>query len=151
MRRASSEVWSLLEPVIESMGYEFVGAQFGQAENGLTLRIFIDKAGGVQLDDCSVVSKQVSAALDVEDLIDAAYMLEVSSPGIDRPLFTEQQFKSQVGKIVRIKMHSMMAGRRRFTGMLKAVEGELASVEVDGLVYDLPLHNIESARIEATV
>jgi len=151
MRRASPEVWSLLEPVIEAMGYEFVGAQYGQAENGLTLRVFIDKENGVVLDDCSAVSRQISATLDVDDLIESAYMLEVSSPGIDRPLFTLAHFERHIGETVRLKMQVMMSGRRKFTGTLTKVVGELVSVEVDGQVYDLPLQSIESARLEATV
>lgn len=151
MRRASAEVWSLLQPVIEAMGYEFVGAQLGQAENGMTLRVYIDNAEGINLDDCSAVSRQVSAALDVDDLIDGAYMLEVSSPGLDRPLFTLAQYKQHVGQTVNIKLRELVSGRRRFTGLLTAVEEDLALVEIDGTVYDLPMDKIESARLESTV
>ncbi len=138
----------MLQPVIESMGYEFVGAQFGQAENGLTLRIFIDKQDGIVLDDCAAVSRQVSAALDVEDTIESAYLLEVSSPGIDRPLFTAEQFGQQVGQAIKVKMNVMVLGRRNFTGELLAVEDQLLVIDVDGQDYELPVADIESARLE---
>lgn len=168
MRSASPEVLAVLEPIISSMGYEFVGAQYGQAESGLTLRVFIDvapvsiasidtaKSGaglndvekGIVLDDCAAVSRQLSAVLDVEDVIEGAYALEVSSPGIDRPLFTAEQFTRFVGKQIRVKMNAMVLGRRKFKGELTAVEGQLALVEVDGEIYDLPIDDIESARLE---
>ena len=103
------------------------------------------------LDDCSAVSRQISAVLDVEDIIDAAYQLEVSSPGIDRPLFTPEHFRRYVGELVKVKMNVMVLGRRNFTGRLTAVEDELALVEVDGQVYDLPVDNMESARLEVAI
>ena len=129
------------------MGYEFIGAEFGQAENGQTLRVYIDKSEGIVLDDCAVVSRQLNAVLDVEDTIKSAYQLEVSSPGIDRPLFTEEQFRDQLKEVIRVKMADGVDGRRNFKGELVAVNTGVVTVEVDGLDYELPLDDIDQAYV----
>lgn len=147
MRRAANEVWALLEPVIVSMGYEFVGAQFGQSESGPTLRVFIDQEGGIVLEDCAAVSRQISAVLDVEDVIATAYALEVSSPGIDRPLFTVDQFKAHLGTMIRVKMNAQVGGRRNFKGTLISADVEEIVIEVDGIDYNLVIDEMESAQV----
>lgn len=150
MRRAAQSVWDLLEPEIKGLGYEFVGAVFGQAENGMTLRVYIDKDDGIVLDDCAKVSRQVSALLDVEDVIDVAYLLEVSSPGMDRPLFTAEQFAREVGQNVRIKMTTMVSKRRKFTGELLAVEDDRVVIDIDDAQVTLKIDDIESAKLIPT-
>ena len=147
MQRASAQVVSVIEPVVTGLGYELVGAEFGQAENGQTLRVYIDKPEGIVMDDCAAVSRQLNAVLDVEDTIKSAYLLEVSSPGVDRPLFTEAHFAAQVGEQVRVRMADGVNGRRNFKGTLVAVEGEQAVVEVDGIDYELPLPDVEQAHL----
>ena len=143
----------MLEPVTRSMGYEFVGAEWGQAENGMTLRVYIDvdKAEGIQVEDCADVSRQLSALLDVEDPIAGEYCLEVSSPGIERPLFNEEQFTAEVGKMVKIKLlHPLVmesGERRNFKGTLKTVAAGLAEVEVDGVIFELDLNDVEQASL----
>jgi len=104
MQRASPAIVEIISPVVKGLDYEFIGAEFGQAENGQTLRVYIDKPEGIVLEDCAAVSRQLNAVLDVEDTIKSAYQLEVSSPGVDRPLFTEAQFKEQLGEMIREKM-----------------------------------------------
>ncbi len=150
MRRATETVWSLLEPEIKGLGYEFVGAVFGQAENGMTLRVYIDKDDGIVLDDCARVSRQISALLDVEDVIDVAYLLEVSSPGLDRPLFTAEQFAREIGQSVRLKMTTMVSKRRKFTGELVAVEDNRIVLEFDDTQTTLNIDDIESAKLIPT-
>lgn len=147
MQRASPQVVSVVEPVVTGLGYELVGAEFGQAENGQTLRIYIDKNDGILMEDCAAVSRQLNAVLDVEDTIKSAYLLEVSSPGVDRPLFTEAQFAAQVGEQVRVRMADGVNGRRNFKGRLVAVENANAVVEVDGIDYDLPVADVEQAHL----
>jgi len=152
MRRASMEIVEKLEPVVTGLEYEFVGAEMGQTENGLTLRIYIDKPGGIDVEDCATVSRQVNAVIDVEEtdgnaLISSAYLLEVSSPGIDRPLFSSTHFAEQVGQIVKVKLLSGVDGRRNFKGKLISANTEQAVVEVDGLDYDLPLNDIAEAYL----
>jgi len=147
MQRASPLVVSVVEPVVSGLGYELVGAEFGQAENGQTLRVYIDKPEGIVMDDCAAVSRQLNAVLDVEDVIKSAYLLEVSSPGVDRPLFTDAQFSQQLGEQVRIRMAEAVNGRRNFKGALVAVENACAVVEVDGIDYELPIIDVEQAHL----
>ncbi len=154
MRRASAEIWDLLEPVTRSMGYEFVGAEFGQAENGQTLRVYIDKPesdNGVQVEDCANVSHQLSALLDVEDPIGSEYCLEVSSPGLERPLFTESQFKQQVNETVSIKLRQAMqtetGSRKNFKGELVSVEGSALDIRIDDQLFSLRIADIEQAKL----
>jgi len=149
MRRVSESVASVLTPVVEGLGYSMLGAQLGQAENGHTLRVYIDttRADGIQIDDCATVSRQLSAVLDVEDVIDVAYQLEVSSPGLDRPLFDAAHFKDQVGETIKVKMNVGVAGRRKFTGELISVAEDSATIEVDGLDYELPISDVEWAHL----
>lgn len=149
MQRASAQVVSVIEPVVTGLGYELVGAEFGQAENGQTLRVYIDtdSEAGIVMEDCATVSRQLNAVLDVEDTIKSAYLLEVSSPGVDRPLFTEAQFAAQTGEAVRVRMADGVGGRRNFKGNLVAVKDGMATVEVDGIDYDLPIVDVEQAHI----
>ncbi len=147
MQRASPAIVEIVSPVVTGLGYEFIGAEFGQAENGQTLRVYIDKSEGIVLDDCAVVSRQLNAVLDVEDTIKSAYQLEVSSPGVDRPLFTEEQFRDQLKEVIRVKMADGVDGRRNFKGELVAVNTGIVTVEVDGLDYDLPLDDIDQAYV----
>lgn len=147
MQRASTQVVSVIEPVVTGLGYELVGAEFGQAENGQTLRVYIDTDAGIVMEDCAAVSRQLNAVLDVEDTIKSAYLLEVSSPGVDRPLFTEEQFAAQTGEQVRVRMADGVGGRRNFKGQLVAVKDGIATVEVDGIDYDLPIADVEQAHI----
>lgn len=147
MQRASPAMAAVVEPVVTGLGYEFVGAEFGQTENGQTLRIYIDRPDGVDVDDCATVSRQVDAALDVDDVVPGAYLLEVSSPGVDRPLFDERQFAAQIGEEVRVRLLGGVDGRRNFKGRLLAVEDGTATVEVDGTDHALPLADVEQAYL----
>ncbi len=149
MRRASTEIIELVKPVVEGLGYEFVGAEFGQTENGQALRIYIDKPDGIDVEDCATVSRQLNAVMDVEDAISSAYLLEVSSPGIDRPLFSAEHFSQSVGETIKVKLLSGVDGRRNFKGKLVDANSEQAVVEVDGLDYSLPLDDIAEAYLLA--
>ena len=128
MQRASPAIVEIVSPVVTGLGYEFIGAEFGQAENGETLRVYIDKGEGIVLEDCAAVSRQLNAVLDVEDTIKSAYQLEVSSPGVDRPLFTEEQFRDQLKEVIRVKMADGVDGRRNFKGELVAVNTGVVTV-----------------------
>lgn len=147
MQRASKQVVDVIEPVVTGLGYELVGAEFGMAENGTTLRVYIDKPEGIVMDDCAAVSHQLNAVLDVEDTIKSAYLLEVSSPGIDRPLFTEAHFTAQIGQTVKVRLADGIGGRRNFKGPLVAVQSGVATVEVDGIDYELEISDVEQAHI----
>ncbi len=147
MHKASEKIWQCVEPVVEGLGYEFVGAEYGQAEGGNTLRVYIDKVGGVVLDDCASVSHQLSAVLDVEEPIQSKYILEVSSPGINRPLFKIQDYQDAVDKEVKIRTYTAVLGRRNFTGKIEAVEEDTIYVLVDGESFAIEMGIIERGQL----
>ena len=130
------------------MGYELVGIEYrAHGRNGV-LSVYIDARSGVTLEDCERVSYQVSGLLDVEDPISGRYTLEVSSPGLDRPLFSKEHFVRFAGRRVRIQLHTPLEGRRKFTGILHGMRGEQEVViEQDGTELCLPLEWIKLARL----
>jgi len=141
------QLQALLAPVIEALGYQCWGIEFLSQGRHSLLRVYIDKAGGILIDDCEIVSRQLSGVLDVEDPISSEYTLEVSSPGMDRPLFTLEQFATHVGEQVKIKLRSPFDGRRNFQGLLRGVEEQDVVVQVDDHEYLLPIDLIDKANI----
>ena len=146
MVEGSPQLRQLLEPVVEDLGYELVLVEL-VGSGPRTLRLYIDAPGGVNVDDCESVSRQVSALLDVDDPISGAYSLEVSSPGIERPLVRDAHFRSHVGERVKVRLITNVMGRKRFTGVLTQVVDGGVVVEVDGEPYELAFDEIESARL----
>ena len=148
MQKSPKAIEELVRGVVEPMGYELVGVQYltGQP-GGNVLRVYIDKEGGVQLDDCTAVSHQLSGVLDVEDPIPGNYNLEISSPGLDRPLFEPAHYQRHIGQQVNIRLDSSIGGRRKYKGTLLGIEGRTIQVEVDGEVYSLDLDDIRDARL----
>lgn len=142
---------AMLEPVVEGLGYELLEIEFQPRGRDGLLRLYIDQPAGITLDDCERVSNQVSAVLDVEDPIPGAYSLEVSSPGLDRPLRTAAHFAVAVGSRVRIELQLPRDGRKRFTGNLLVAEDDKLVVEVDGTSYTLALQEVAKARVVPTV
>lgn len=136
----------LLEPAVAAMGFELadIDAHFGR--RGL-LRLYIDRHGGVTLDDCQRVSEQIGALLDVEDPLPGSYVLEVSSPGFDRRLRTLEHFERFKGENARVELKDARDGRRRFTGRLEGVEGSDVLLVVDGELTRLPFGDIAVARL----
>ena len=136
----------LFQPVVESMGYELVGVEFN-AGSGV-LRVYIDHKHGVTVDDCARISHQISGILDVEDPIQQIYDLEVSSPGLDRPLFKLDDFQRFNGQMAKIKMSVGINGRRNFKGVLQGVtDARLIEIAIDGEIYQLPLGDIVKANL----
>jgi len=147
LARLEQQLTQLFEPTVEALGFELVGVEFVRAGKHSTLRVYIDHADGIDVDNCAEVSHQVSAILDVEDPISTEYFLEVSSPGADRRLFKAQHYIDFVGEKVAIKLNTPQQGRRNFAGQLKNCENDEIVVEVDGVEYRLMLANIEKANI----
>lgn len=148
MARASSEVLlRIVEPVVQSLGCELWGLEYHPGRRRGVLRIYIDKPGGVTLDDCERVSRQVSSVLDVEDPIPNEYNLEVSSPGMDRPLYTLAQFAEFAGERVKVRLREAFEGRRQFSGLLTGIEGDEVKVVVEDEEYLLPIESIEKANV----
>jgi len=141
------QLQALLAPVVEALGYECWGLEFLSQGRHSLLRVYIDKAEGILIEDCETVSRQVSGVLDVEDPISGEYTLEVSSPGMDRPLFTLEQFARYVGEQVKIKLRVPFERRRNFQGILRGVEEQDVVVLVDDHEYLLPVDSIDKANI----
>lgn len=147
MRIPDGRLQSLLEPAVEALGYELVGLELQRGRKHSLLRVYIDSEAGIGVDDCERVSHQVSGVLDVEDPIEGGYTLEVSSPGLDRPLFTARHFERFAGREVRIRVSELLEGRRRFRGELRGFrEGNVVIVE-DGVERVIPHDVIRSARL----
>ena len=141
-------VWLKIEPLIEEQGYELVEAEFARGDRGWTLRLFVDKDGGFALDDCRKVSQLVSPVLDATGVVDDKYVLEVSSPGLDRPVRKPADFERFAGEAIKIKAHTPVAGRRRFAGVLQGSRDGLVTVDCDGTAYEVHLENIKKANLD---
>ena len=141
------QLQAMLAPVVESLGYQCWGVEFISQGRHSLLRVYIDHENGILVEDCEAVSRQVSAVLDVEDPISSEYTLEVSSPGMDRPLFTLEQFAKHAGEQVKIKLRSPFEGRRNFQGLLRGVEEQDVVVLVDDHEFLLPIDLIDKANI----
>ncbi len=141
------ELFSLLEPTVITLGYELVEVEFAPAGAGGLLRLYIDAAPGITLDDCERVSRQVSAVLEVEDPIPGRYTLEVSSPGLDRVLRTREHFKRFLGGRIKVQLETPLDGRRRFTGKLLEVLDDGVVLDVDGARTLLGFEQIQKARL----
>lgn len=139
----------MLRPSVEMTGVELLGVEFISAGNNSVLRLYIDHENGIDVDNCADVSRQVSAILDVEDPISSEYNLEVSSPGVDKPLFEKAHYLAVVGETIEVKLGMPQNGRRKFKGLLEAVEGDTLVVVVDGEDYELPLGNVDKANLVA--
>lgn len=150
MARLEEKLTEMLEPGVEALGFELVGVEYVRAGKHSILRVFIDHENGVSVDNCADVSHQVSAILDVEDPISTEYNLEVSSPGMDRPLFKEKHFQQAAGEQVQIRLAMPMDNRRNFKGTLLSCEEGVVSVDVDGQQFQLAVANIEKANVVPT-
>ena len=149
----ADEIAALLSPTVESLGLELLGIEYLPAPGGATVRLYIDvpqaesEARYVGIEDCEAVSREVSAQLDVEDPISANYTLEVSSPGIDRPLFGAAQFARFVGQSAKVTLKLPQDGRRRLQGEILRVDGSTIAFAVDGATLEVDAANIEKAKL----
>ncbi|MGH8085915.1 MAG: ribosome maturation factor RimP [Lysobacter sp.] len=168
MTDKAAEIARLLAPTVESLGVELLGIEYLPASGGALVRLYIDRpadeqatdgqdgeAGAaddeppasVSIEDCEAVSREVSAQLDVEDPISGNYTLEVSSPGIDRPLFTLAHFQRFAGETAKVTLRLPQEGRRRLTGVIARIEGEAITFLVDGAEFTADVDNIDKARL----
>jgi ribosome maturation factor RimP len=145
------ELMRLLEPAVERLGYELSDLEVKLGGRDGVVRLFIDKADGVGLEDCETVSRQVSALLDIEDPLPGHYVLEVSSPGLDRRLTKVEHFQRFMGEDIRVTLRFPISGRKNFRGALRAADEENIEVEVDGESHQLPMATIQSARLIPTL
>ncbi len=137
----------LVKSTVEGLGYILWGYEYRPHSESALLRIFIEKENGVSVDDCAKVSRQIGAVLDVENLIPVAYILEVSSPGMDRVLFTPEQYTAYLGDTVKIRTRSAIDERRNFKGVLKEVNESQLTISVDNQDYEIPFEIIDRTRV----
>ena len=138
---------TLVRPVVEDLGYELWELEYSPGRGNGLLRLYIDASAGIAIDDCERVSRAVSALLDVADPVPGQYTLEVSSPGLERPLRTPEHFAQYAGEKVFVEMAQPLEGRRRFEGALAAAGAAMIEVEVDGRRYALPIDGIRKAHL----
>ena len=136
-----------MEPVVTTLGYEMLGIEYFRQKDGSMLRLYIDSDVGITIDDCTRVNHQVIGVLDVHDPIKEKYFLEISSPGLDRPLFTLEQFQRFIGEKVKMKLREKIEERRKIKGVIKAVEESAVLISDDGVDYLIPAEAIDSAHL----
>lgn len=148
-KRIVNKVSQLVEPVVHEFGMEIVDVEFRPERGRWILRVFIDKEGGITVDDCASVSRELGDLIEAEDIIDYPYVLEISSPGLNRPLRKESDFIRSIGKMVKLKMSRPINRRRNFTGRLANVREGVISLLVDeNNLVELPLKEIDKARLK---
>ena len=144
-------VRAVAQRVTDGRGFELVDVEVKRSRDGHMVRLFVDKEGGIGLDELQSVSEEVSAILDAEDPIDATYTLEVSSPGLDRPLRNEAEYRRFVGRLVKLASYEPVDGRRHWLGRLQAVEDGVLVVSLEkekGAVARVPLAKVSHGRLE---
>jgi ribosome maturation factor RimP len=138
----------VVEPILESQGMELVDLEYRRESQGWVLRLYIDRQGGISVNDCAEASGEVGAVLEIRDLIPNPYVLEISSPGLSRPLKKREHFEKYQNRLVKIKTFEPVEGRRNFKGTLLGLEGESVRLEVEGRIYEIPFQNIAKANLE---
>ena len=146
-RQAPDSVQKPIEAAVRGLGYELVGVEYLPQGRSSLLRVYIDTPEGVTVEDCERASHQISGVLDVDDPIRGQYVLEVSSPGLDRPLFTAEHFQRYAGSRVRLRLSPPLEGRRNFSGVLQGMRGDAVVVAQDDGEVEIPFHLIDQARL----
>ena len=148
--RTVSRIWELATQIAHREGMEVVEVELRRegSRGGRVLRLYLDKDGGPNIDELGRVSRQLSELLDTQDIVEGSYTLEVSSPGINRPLKEPEHFQRFIGKRVRVRTGDMIDGRRSFLGILNEISGENIKIEVEGKQYQIPFSMIEKSNYE---
>ena len=147
MSNVENHLTQLTQPSIEAMGFELIGVEYIRAGNNSIVRFYIDHADGIEVDHCAEVSRQISSILDVDDPIQSHYSLEVSSPGIERPLFTLAHYLNFIGEKVQVKLRMPMNGLFKLVGKIVAVESSLITFDVADKLITVSIDNIRQAHI----
>ncbi len=147
MVRQNQALLDLIEPEVSALGYELLGIELNRNGHGSILRVYIDKPDGITIDDCVTVSQQLTGMLDVEDPIKGQYELEVSSPGLDRPIFTIEQFRKYIGETIKLRLYEKINERKRFTGVLISVENDMILINCENEDFEVPINMVDRARL----
>ena len=141
-------VWEDVTPELNEQGYELVEVQYVPGARGRVLRLYIDREGGVTLDDCQRVSRVVSNLLDRLDYIQEHYVLEVSSPGFDRPVRKASDFERFKGERIKLVLDTVVGGRKRINGILQGYHDGLVKVDAEGTIYEVHIENLKKANLD---
>jgi ribosome maturation factor RimP len=141
-------VRTMIDPILFQEGLELTDIEYRRESKGWVLRLYLDKEGGVTLDDCTRVSQEVGRNLDIEDFIQAPYTLEVSSPGLNRSLRTENDFMKNCQRLVKVKTFDPIENRRNFKGRLRGISENKIEIESEGGIFKIPLSNVAKAKLE---
>jgi ribosome maturation factor RimP len=147
-REIVDRVRAMAEPILLDERMELVDIEYRRESKGWVLRLILDKEGGVTLNDCTRISQEVGRSLDIEDFIQAPYSLEVSSPGLTRPLKTEKDFMKYRYCLIKVKTVDPVENRRQFKGRLLGVSENRIEMEMDGKIFQIPLSNVAKANLE---
>ena len=147
MQEFEKTIFDAIEPLVTSEGYEVVDVEWLTESGRRILRVYIDRENGVNIDDCSRISATLEDVLDVQDLISSAYNLEVSSPGLERPLRTMAHFEKSLGKKVKVVTKEKIDNRKNYKGLLKAAENEVLTIEIDNQDFAVPFDQVQKARL----
>ncbi len=141
------KVSELIEPVLEALDIELVDVEYLSEKGKWVLRVYVDEEGGITLGDCARVSREIGTLIDVKDIIDHEYVLEVSSPGLNRPLKKEKDFQGAQGKKIKVRMKKPVEGQRNFSGLLRRFQEGILYVEVKDRVVPLSFSDVEKANL----
>jgi ribosome maturation factor RimP len=147
MKNTSAVIDDLVDPIVLALGLELWGCELVRQGKYSLIRIYIDRESGVDITDCEKVSRQVSAVFDVEEPISGEYTLEVSSPGLDRPLYRIEQFEKYVASTVQLRLNKPRDGRKKFKGDLVRVVDDVIVLSVDGNDFEFPHNDIDQANL----
>ena len=142
------EIERLIEPVLAEMGIALVDMEFSSEQNRRILRIYADRSTGINLDDCAMVSREIGNLLDVKDLLQHHYVLEVSSPGLNRPLKREKDFLRAIGQKIKVKTAVPLKGRKNFSGVLQSFENGTLQLKLDDTVVQISEESVSKANLE---
>ena len=148
LKEIVDRVHAITEPILSNEEMELVEIEYRRESKGWVLRLYIDKAGGVTLDDCTRISQEVGRSLDVEDFISTPYTLEISSPGLTRPLKKEKDFMKYRNHMIKVNTLDPIENRRKFKGKLLGVSENRIEIEMDGGVFQILLSNVAKANLE---
>lgn len=150
MSGRAEAIQEIVEPVVQALGLHLWGVEYLAQGRHTLLRIYLDKEGGINIEDCAEASRQISSILDVEDPISGEYTLEVSSPGLDRTLFTLEQCRAYAGAMVKLRLTESFEGRRNFSGLLKGTADDEVILVVDDNEYAFPFEQVEKVTVVPT-
>ena len=148
VENTKQQIQHIVSPLLEQDGYEFVELEYRRENTGWVVRLFVDKDGGITIDDCTHISRRVGDVLEVKDIIPTAYTLEISSPGLDRPLKSENDFKRAIDNRVAVLTTETLDGKNSFNGLLTRVDRGVIYLECNGGSYQIPLKKIVKARFD---